>query len=125
MIIVIVHWMIKPDPKSIEEFKLFWSKEAEPASRFGLIGEFLSAPMSPSEVGFPCGTFDDNDDSVHFFNVGLWRDKNAFVAAVIRPLVGKSVQKRDFEDRLRERMILSPEEWRIGEGLLPIQSHLL
>ena len=48
MIIVIIHWKIKPEQEKVEEFLEFWRKAALVGDRTGLIGE----KAYPSDPGF-------------------------------------------------------------------------
>lgn len=124
LIIVVIHWMIKPDKASLAAFQEYWSK-SEPSDRSHLVGEFLSEPLTAEVVGFPCLTFDAAEEYVSFFNVGLWESLRAFREVIIDPMVGTNPITQDFEYKHRERMILGPQQLRIGRGRLPERDNLL
>ena len=51
MIIVFIHWKIKPEPEMVKEFLEFWKTAAVVEDRTGLIVEFLSEGHSTAEFG--------------------------------------------------------------------------
>ena len=49
MIIVLIHWKIKPDQEMVDKFLQFWRQSAVVDDRRGLVGEFLTEAHSTSE----------------------------------------------------------------------------
>jgi hypothetical protein len=62
---------------------------------------------------------------VPFFNVGIWASHEAFKKEVIDRFVEGRPRQLPFEYAPRTRMILSPEQWRVGEAVLPGSDHLV
>ena len=118
MVIVLVHWKIKPN--RVADFLEYWRKVATVQDRAGLIGEFLSEACHASE--FPWITWDlTGHDDVHrsFINVGMWAKAEDFhdqIAKYFRD--GASPQ--DFEHQPRVRTVLRPRCWRMGDSSLPV-----
>jgi arylamine N-acetyltransferase len=134
MIIVLIHWRIKPD--KVHEFKSWWtSKDADIENRAGLAGEFLSAPVPLEELlkSTPadhkpfrvCDLAPGSCDEpyVAFVNVGLWQSWDEFYRQVGKNFNDES-PKKDFEQYRRTRTILQPCNWRIGEWNLPTSDDL-
>ena len=78
MIIVLIHWRIKPTAES--DFLTWWKNTAVVKNKENLIGEFLSAPMPAGEFKFAVDDLSPKqDEPLHtaFVNVGLWKDWSA------------------------------------------------
>jgi hypothetical protein len=56
-------------------------------------GEYLSEPLSPEDVRFPCTTFKGvvRRSNKSYFNVGIWKDIESFRGDVIDNYVGGGV----------------------------------
>jgi hypothetical protein len=119
--IVVIFWKILPGDENERAFFEHWERTLELEDRSGLVGEFLSQPLTKAEVGFDCSALglDASDDYVPFFNVGIWDSVEAFREHVIERLVNPGPGKEDFEYAPRARMILSPKRWRVGDAQLP------
>lgn len=131
MVIVIVRWYIKKGKE--DNFKSIWIDKMEPELKDGLFREFFSKPVDV--VNDKYHTLDV--ESLHyttFINVGLWKDINAFDDAIgnfipdrEKPDIEKYPDKQnkeiievfDFEFKLRERIVMTVEEDRIGFWELP------
>ena len=121
MIIVLIHWRIKPDGASEAQFLDFWKNEATISNKLNLVGEFLSRPLPASSFGFKVddlSTGHSQGDCRHFINVGLWADWESFEREVGR-LFDDSRALKPFEAERRTRTILQPEAWRRGDFQLP------
>jgi hypothetical protein len=117
MAIVLIEWSIKPDNDSITEFMDWWRDHAIIHDKSGLTGEFLSAPVPKSELSLSVevddlGTSEAGASAWKFINVGFWRDHQTF-----REQVGKYMtdEPKSFEAGQRRRIVLEPQEWRLGE----------
>ena len=122
MVIVLIHWKIKPD--KVSEFLDFWRGTAVVKDRKGLVGEFLSE-VSPKSDELNWITWDalaDRPDKPgayrSFVNVGMWSDPEVFQEQVAQYF---SEERQDFEHKLRVRTLLCPKAWRIGHFHLPIK----
>ena len=118
MVIVLIHWKIKPD--RVDEFLDYWRKKAVVQDRRGLIGEFLSEACHTSE--FPWITWDltgCEDVYRSFVNVGMWSDAGEFHDQIGKYFTGKAAPK-EFEYESRVRTILRPACWRMGDSHLPV-----
>ncbi len=127
MVIVLVHWRIKPD--KVEDFFAWWSKDADIENRASLTGEFLSRPFSLPELEsitppkHPFRVCDLKPSScdepyVSFVNVGLWKSWRDFYEEVGHDFNDQK-KKMHFEQCRRTRTILKPKRRRIGEWPLP------
>src|SRR5271156_4701687 len=99
MIIVLIHWRIKPDCEA--EFQKFWSEQATIADRPGLISEFLSkVEKSTKEHCIPWLTWhvdtESFGDAIHYVNVALWDDEAKFEQQIGRHF-NDDGPMRDFE----------------------------
>ena len=118
MVIVLVHWKIKPN--RVAEFLEYWRKVATVQDRAGLIGEFLSEACDASE--FPWITWDlTGHEGVYrsFINVGMWAEAADFhdqIATYFRD----AASPQDFEHQPRIRSVLRPRCWRMGDSSLPV-----
>jgi hypothetical protein len=125
VIIVVIHWKIRPDEASIRQFREKW-RDMRPPHLSNFVGEYLSDPLSEDEVGFPCTTFNASASVKYrsFFNIGIWKDIDAFKTDVIASFVVGAADLQPFEFDHRERMVLAPFNWRAGEDVLPRTDHL-
>ena len=121
LIIVIIHWWIKPTAQSEVEFLDFWVNKAKIKDKSKLTGEFLSQPLPAADFDYRVNDFsaEDTDENVrHFMNVGIWESAEAF-----HEEVGHNFNDSDpienFEAKRRTRTILKPREYRIGCHPLP------
>lgn len=136
MVIVLIHWKIKPD--RIDEFRNWWTgQDADIKERGGLMGEFLSEPLPLEKLEEmnvmpkdhkPFGVCDlapgvDEAPYVPFVNVGVWKDWAEFYAQVGRNFNDAKPMK-DFEQYRRTRTILNALNWRVGQWPLPAADHL-
>jgi hypothetical protein len=118
MIIVLIHWRIKPEKTS--EFLDFWKTQATIQNRGDLVAEMLNEVQMPKD--FPYATWSLDPESFGNFksyvNVGVWDDDNAFQEQIgqyfndDRPML-------DFEKFRRRRAVLKPVSWRRGQAQLP------
>ena len=121
MILVLIHWRIKPDDASEAAFFSFWTEVAKIEDKMNLIGEFLSVPVSADTFPFKVDDFSvghSQEDCRHFINVGAWKDWQSF-----NDQVGKYMDDarpiEDFEAERRTRTVLEPKHWRVGRAILP------
>ena len=120
MVIVVIHWKIKPEPNKVKEFLEFWKTAAIVEDRRGLIGEFLSEGHSTAEFGWITWPLTGCEDKYKsFVNVGIWNSAKEF-----QEQVGKYFDSftgpEDFEAETRLRTALKPKCWRIGDSSLPM-----
>lgn len=123
MIVLIVHWKIRPDDRSVRQFLEKWH-DMEPSRPSNFFAEYLSAPLPAEETGFPCTTFNVSSDVRYrsFFNVAIWRDVDSFNNDVLNTHVAGAPDIEPFEFDRRERMVLSPVDMHVGE-YEPIHEH--
>lgn len=124
MIIVIIHWKIRPSEES--RFLRHWQETLTVDERSHFVGEYLCRPLSKEEVSFDCKIFNvpENPSYRSFFNVGIWKDLESFKKAVIDRYVGDGPENLEaFELEGRERMVLAPISWRSGLQMLPESDH--
>ncbi len=117
MIIVVIHWKIKPE--MVSEFLDFWRTSAIVNDRKGLVGEFLSEEHSAAEfdwITWPMTGCEGRYRS--FVNVGYWNSGHEFQAQV-EQYFDSSEGPRVFEAEPRLRTALKPKYWRMGESRLP------
>ncbi len=126
MIVVLVDWYIETN--KVSEFRTYWREQALIRNRNGLIGEFLSEPVAvdyKSWVTWDMCQENIKEESggnfVRIVNVGLWEDEKSFEEEVARFCNDKNLPAKSFEmrDPKRQRTMLKPLEWRIGEAKLP------
>ncbi len=120
MIVALIHWRIRPDETSKNEFLGHWKTNNTIGDRSGLVAEFLSDSLPMTE--FPYITWHLDSESLGNFKsyvtVGIWDDAEAFHEQVAsyfndhKPLL-------PFEKYRRRRVIFRPVDWRIGERSLP------
>ncbi|MBE7367674.1 hypothetical protein [Ramlibacter pallidus] len=125
MIIVLIHWRIKPTDEAESEFFRFWTETAKVEVKEGLAGEFLSAPLRqpPDAPRFPFAVDDlsaghSQGTCRHFVNVGIWKDWQSFYAQVGK-FMNDDAPLKPFEAERRTRTVLDPQEFRIGSWALP------
>ena len=121
MVIVLIHWKIKPDKVSMSKFLDFWQRTAKIKDRKGLVGEFLSevSPKSDERNWITWDALADRPGAYRsFVNVGMWSDPEVFQEQVAQYF---SENRHDFEHKLRVRTLLCPKAWRIGHFHLPIK----
>ena len=87
MIVVIIHWKIKLGEAHRLAFFKHWKETLTINDRSGLVGEFLSEPLSAERAGFACGLLGLPASSAYqsFFNIGVWADVESFHREVIDP----------------------------------------
>ena len=120
MIIVLIHWKIKPEPEMVEKFLKFWEKTAVVADRRGLVGEFLSEPHSAAEYGWVTWQLNGCEGKHRsFINVGFWNSAEEFDEQIGK-YFESSTGLKEFEAEPRVRTVLAPKCWRIGDAALPI-----
>ena len=118
MIIVVIHWKIKPD--RVDEFLKFWRRKAIVEDRRGLIGEFLSEGHSTAEFGWITWPLTSCEGEYRsFVNVGYWNSGEEFQSQVGK-YFDSSTGKKDFEAEPRLRTALKPKCWRMGDSKLPL-----
>ena len=118
MIIVLIHWKIKPD--KVEDFLDFWRQKAIVDNRRGLVGEFLMEAHSPAEYPWITWELTGCEGKYRsFINVGHWANSEEF-----HEQIGKyfetSTGTCEFEFEKRVRVVLKPKCWRLGDAPLPI-----
>ena len=121
MIVVLIHWRVKPTEEAEADFFSYWKHVATIDDKSSLAAEYLSAPMSPQEVPFRVDdlTFGHGIlNCKHFINVGIWKTWEAFYEQV-----GKHMKDdaplQPFEADRRTRTVLIPKHSRIGTWSLP------
>ena len=117
MVIVLIHWKIKPD--KVDDFFAYWQRSVVVQDRKGLIGEFLSEGCNTSE--FPWITWDlSGCEGLYrsFINVGIWRNAQDFHEQIGMYFKDKE-EPEDFEHEHRVRTILRPKHRRVGDASLP------
>src|SRR5262245_35753050 len=85
MIVVLIHWRIKPTDEAVGQFFDYWTKMATIRDKSGLAGEFLSAPVPANKLPFRVDDLSLGPgvlDCRHFINVGLWKDWESFYQEV-------------------------------------------
>ena len=120
MVILLIHWKIRPDPTSVQAFRKWWKDHGLP-NPGNFSGEYLSEPLTRDVAGFPCTTFNMSTDARFrsFFNIAIWKDQSAFRRDVIDRVVEGHKEMEDFEFDHRERMVLEPLMSRPGKLPLP------
>lgn len=120
MVIVLIHWKIKPEPEMVEDFLAFWRTRAVVEDRRGLICEFLSESHSAAEYAWITWQLTGcNGQYRSFINVGYWNSADDF-RDQIGKYFGTPKEPERFEFASRLRTILKPRCWRIGDAALPI-----
>ena len=124
MIIVLIHWRIKPDEKSIADFLKYWREEASINDRTGLVGEFLSEAAKMKDYPYITWLLDPDHlgNFKSFVNVGIWTDGGSFYEQVAKNFNDENPMK-PFEAHRRRRLVTKPDSWRIGGSTLPTSDH--
>lgn len=120
MIMVLIHWCIKPQQVEIDAFLKFWKQTAIVEDRAGLIGEFLSEVSTKQEYEYI--TWDIGGDNINyksFVNVGMWDDPDAFHEQIAK-YFNDNKPLQSFESQRRRRTLLKPKCWRLGDSPLPV-----
>ena len=119
-VIVLVHWQIRPECEP--EFLNYWRTSAVVRDRAGLMGEFLSrvTPYDPTYTPWITWAFasGEPDTAAHYVNVGMWSSEDMFLLQVSGDF-GDAEPIRPFELLRRRRLLLTPQAWRIGDGVPP------
>jgi hypothetical protein len=121
MVIVLIHWRIKPTPEAEAAFLEFWSTQAKVDDKTQLLGEFLSAPLPAADFPFKVDDLSSGHSEgncKHFVNVGMWENWNAFNEQVGK-YMNDSKPILPFEAERRTRTVLEPQQWRVGSTSLP------
>ena len=114
--IIVVHWKIKPGKEA--DFLSHWSTRSVVGDRSGLVSEYLSSVEARGRA--PWITWQTlRPEYTSYFNVGVWRDLNAFQDQIGR-YIDDSRALLPFEAERRERVLLAPEAWRTGRSILPM-----
>jgi hypothetical protein len=116
--IIVVEWKIKKGHE--DEFLKYWATKSVVDDRSGLIAEFMTTPESKDK--FPWIQWSSVDtasaDYSTFYNIGIWKKADDFVGQI-----GKYIDinrpSLPFEADKRHRVLLTPQEWRIGMSALP------
>lgn len=126
MIVVIILWKVLPGDENRRAFFEHWAQALELGDRSGLVGEYLSRPLSQNEVEFDCSLLgvSAGDEYVPYFNVGIWDSLDAFRQQIIERIVEQGPEKHDFEYEPRKRMILAPQLWRVAGAQPPTEDQL-
>lgn len=120
MVIVLIHWKIKPEPKMVDMFLDFWRTKAVVDDRRGLIGEFLSEAHSTAEYSWITWQLTGCEGKYRsFINVGYWNSAAEFHKEIGRYFKPQS-ELEEFEGEPRVRTVLKPKCWRMGDSTLPI-----
>src|SRR4051812_19698334 len=80
MIVVLIHWRIKPDGQNIAAFLSHWKTRNNIVNRKGLIAEFLSDSLPIAKFPFITWHLDGDSlgDHKSYVTVGLWADAKEF-----------------------------------------------
>lgn len=120
MLVALIHWRIKPDQQSIDEFLNHWRKNNTVDDRTGLVAEFLSESLSATS--FPYVTWHLDAESLGDFKsyvtVGIWADAKAFQDQVGIHFNDDKPMK-SFEKYRRRRVVFEPVERRDGLAQMP------
>ena len=116
--IALIHWRIKPD--RVDEFLAHWREKNRITDRSGLIAEFLSDSLKPSDLPFITWHLDEQSlgNFRSYVTVGIWADSDAF-ADQIAKYFNDDNPMLPFEQFRRRRVVFEPVEWRIGESAMP------
>jgi hypothetical protein len=120
MMIVLIHWRIKPEREQISDFLGYWKTQATVSDRTGLITEMLSEARSAKDFWYATWRLDPESfgNFKSYVNVGFWHDDNAFEEQIARHF-NDDLPMKDFEKYRRRRAILTPTAWRLGGSSLP------
>lgn len=123
MIIVLIHWCIKPTDEAVSQFLEWWKNEATMRNKTNVAGEFLSSPLPANRLPFRVNDLAPQPGDVAyrpFVNVGIWKDWESFYNELGHNF-RDNLPPLEFEAAARWRVVLEPEEWRIGEWHLPVE----
>ena len=121
MVVVLIHWRIKPTDEAEAAFFEYWTNDATINDKSSLAAEFLSAPMLARDVPFRVDDLTLGPgilDCRHFVNVGIWETWEAFYDQVGKNM-GDDAPVKPFEADRRTRTVLRPRESRVGSWPLP------
>jgi hypothetical protein len=121
LILVLIHWRIKPTPDAEKSFFDYWTTMALINDKSNLTGEFLSAPLPANQFPFRVDDLFFGHgllDCRHFINVGIWKDWESFYEQVGK-YINDDQPILDFEAERRTRTVLKVQHWRIGQWPLP------
>lgn len=121
MVVVLIHWRIKPTTEAEQAFFCFWKHWATIDDKSSLAAEYLSAPMLPQEAPFRVDDLTIGHgipDCKHFINVGIWETLEAFYEQVGKNM-NNDAPLKPFEADRRTRTVLCPKQLRIGTWPLP------
>ena len=121
MVVVLIHWRIKPTEEAEAAFSDFWKNEAKIDDKSSLAAEFLSAPVPAREVPFRVDDLTLGHgvlDCKHFVNVGIWETWDAFYEQVGK-YMGDDAPMKPFEADRRTRTVLRLRQSRVGSWSLP------
>ena len=121
MVIVIIHWRIKPTAQAESDFFNFWTETAIIEDKSNLAGEFLSQPIPADRFKFIVDDYSQGHslaDCRHFINIGIWKDWHSFSGQVGK-FMDDEKPLQDFEAERRTRSVLEPKQFRIGAWELP------
>jgi hypothetical protein len=124
MIVVLIHWRIKPTDEAVGAFFNWWKNTATIKDKSNLVGEFLSAPEPSSKFKFLVNDLSPQPgEAPHraFVNVGFWKDWESFYEQVGHNF-DDDRPPQPFEAARRTRTILEAKEWRVGGWQLPKDS---
>jgi hypothetical protein len=117
MVIVLIHWRIKPTDEAVAQFFDHWTTTATIADKTDLAGEFLSAPLPAERFPFRVDDLTLGPGGLncrHFLNVALWKSWESFYEQV-----GKNMNDdrplEPFEADRRTRIVLEPRHFRLGQ----------
>jgi hypothetical protein len=116
MIIVLIHWRIKPTDEAVAEFFEYWTTRATIDNKSDLAGEFLSAPLPAARLPFRVDDLALGPgvlDCRHFVNVGLWKNWESFYEQVGRNM-NDDRPLQPFEADRRTRTVLESRQIRLG-----------
>ncbi len=118
MMIALIHWRIKPD--QVDQFQKHWRENNHIEDRSGLIAEFLSASLKPSDLPFITWHLDEQSlgNFRSFVTVGIWADADAFEQQIAQ-YFNDEKPMLEFEQFRRRRVVFDPVDWRIGAALMP------
>jgi len=121
MVIVLIHWRIKPTRDAEAAFFDHWAKKVKIDDKSSLAGEFLSAPIPAKDFPYRVDDLSFGPgllDCWHYLNVGFWKDKESFHDQVGRHMKDDKPIEH-FEADRRTRTVLEPKQWRVGSYSLP------
>lgn len=126
MNLILIHWKIIPNQIAVSKFFHHWSEILTIPDRTGLIGEFLSEPISPEATGlfFNGIALHNTPEYFSFVNIGLWKNIDAFKEQIDRPYRIRGLSKLDFEYEKCQGILLRPVLQRAGFTPLPTADQL-